>query len=86
MSQQNWDDLERRYKQQIIEGNVLASVWTDEDVQGRADEMEIELSKEQIQDVLSLLDSKHDASVGINWDTIDYWVGHVGGEHLDSPS
>ena len=40
------------------------------------------LDDDECREVLRLLESKHDASLGINWDTIEYWADHVLDERL----
>ena len=54
--------------------------WCAEDVQGRADEMGVQITKEQIGEVLYLIVDKHDASLGITWDTIDFYISEVTSE------
>ena len=49
----------------------IAAVWTVDDVLGRADEIEYELTKEQAISVLEDTLEYHDSSYGINWDIID---------------
>jgi hypothetical protein len=55
---------------------IVDMYWCGEDVRHQADELGIELTDEQVADVISLLSSKHDANIGINWETISYWI-HV---------
>jgi hypothetical protein len=62
------------YLDDIGKGNVIASIWMIEDVQGRAEESGYFLTDDECRDVLSYLNNKHDACIGINWDVIDYWV------------
>jgi len=38
------------------------------------------LTKDEAREVLSLMDNKHDACIGISWDTIDCWIDYVVGE------
>ena len=58
--------------------NIL---WTNEDVQGCAKDWDDEkpdiLTDEQCGRVLDSLDNNHDASIGINWDTIDYYIKEI---------
>jgi len=64
------NDMEKDEK-----GNVVSikTTWTADDVRSQDDT----LTDEQVSDVLRLLVSEHDATVGINWDTIQYWINHV---------
>lgn len=52
-------------------------IWCDADVLERADELEITLSKEEVSNVLFILKKKHDATLGLSWDTIDYAIGII---------
>lgn len=62
----------------------IAIVWSIDDVKGldsdREDENEAPLTDDEAKRVLSLLKSEHDASIGINWDTIQEWIDYVKGE------
>ena len=60
----------------------IASGWHIDDVLGQAEDDEVTITKEQAQTVLYYLINKHDASIGINWDTISYWIGYVVEENL----
>lgn len=50
----------------------IAVSWSVDDVIGRAEDRDIKLTEDQALDILSLLESKHDCNIGINWDVIDY--------------
>jgi len=76
MSLEDWERIER-YKQKIIDGETIMSVWSLEDVQSQMEDDGLLLSINQQKEVLSLVESEHDASVGINWDTISYWISEV---------
>lgn len=73
MSLRDWEHL-KNYKDAIIDGTAIALVWQADDVEMRAEERDIELTPEQVGDILHLLDHKHDASLGVSWDTIDYYI------------
>ena len=51
--------------------------WSIEDVLCRATDMEKKVSRKQASEILELLESEHDANIGINWDNIDYWTDYV---------
>lgn len=36
-----------------------------------------DLTDEEAREVLFSIENKHDATVGINWDVIDYWIAEV---------
>jgi hypothetical protein len=45
-----------------------------DDVLERAGEMGLPCSREQAADILDKMDNKQDCTLGITWDTIDYWL------------
>jgi hypothetical protein len=53
--------------------------WTSEDVIYRAKDDGIELTHEQVSDVLDMMVNDHDANVGINWDFISHCISEVTG-------
>ena len=66
--------LQRNYK----EDDVLAvAIWGAENVRCRASDDGIGLTDEQVEDVLSYVDNKQDANLGITWDTLDFWIERV---------
>jgi hypothetical protein len=56
---------------------VAVSVWDEDDIRYMADEIDEELTKEEIDQALNYLHSSHSASVGITWDSIEYAIRHV---------
>lgn len=59
---------------------VLRENWREEDVQGQAGEMGIELDDEEVLEVLNLMVRTFDATIGINWDVIASAIEIVKGE------
>lgn len=56
----------------------MSIVWTDDDVRCQANNDGIfDLTDKDVSDVLRLLDTEHDANVGITWDTISMWIIEV---------
>lgn len=55
--------------------NQIASAWSVEDVQ----EIRPDLTDEQAWQVLQRVERKHDASIGINWDTLEWYAGEMFG-------
>jgi hypothetical protein len=53
---------------------TIKIIWSTEDVLMQADLMNIELTEEQADDILSNVERYHDANVGINWDVIDFHI------------
>ena len=71
------DQLERSLDK-IGDGLAIAIVWSAEDVQTIAEEnYDTTLSEVEIKTVLYNLRRRFDAEIGINWDTIDFWVSEV---------
>lgn len=54
--------------------HVAVAIWSEEDVLGRAKELKVECSREQAREIIDEIDRKQDCSLGISWDTIDYFV------------
>lgn len=52
----------------------IADVWTIEDVRSVGEDEDTPLTDEEAGEVLRLLLDNHDASVGINWDSIRYTI------------
>lgn len=57
--------------------NSISITWTAEDVEYQAKNMDIVLSDEEVSEVLSLMESEYDATVGINWDIIGWHIDYV---------
>jgi len=51
--------------------------WSTVDVLAKAEEMDVSLTEEQADEVLDMVERKHDASIGINWDVIEYWINEI---------
>ena len=51
----------------------IAIIWSLEDVQ----EIRPDLSDDECMEVLGFAEKKHDASIGINWDTLEIWADYL---------
>ena len=60
--------------------HVAITIWCEDDVLEYAQENEIRLTRKQARKVIDRIDSKQDSSMGINWDTIDYYIDEVSRE------
>jgi hypothetical protein len=52
-------------------------IWNAEDVRAVAKDhydVAINLTDEEIDRILQAMQDNHDATIGINWDTIEYWI------------
>ena len=53
---------------------TISIKWSTEDVLFKAEEMGIELTEDQADAILDNIEHYHDASVGINWDVIEFHI------------
>lgn len=59
------------------ENEGIASIkWSYEDIIERAHDNDFFLTTEQAKEVLKTVIHEHDASIGINWEVIDYWINY----------
>lgn len=56
---------------------ICCPIWQVEDVLCQAENRGVKLTKNEVHAVLSLMESEHDATIGINWDVIDCWIDRV---------
>lgn len=49
---------------------ICCPIWQASDVKQKASEMGVELTDGQIASVLDAMDKYHDASIGVNWETV----------------
>jgi hypothetical protein len=63
------------------ERKEIANVWMIEDVLS----IRPDLTEEQAWEVLQVAESRHDATIGINWDVLDYHAQSLFGEAPDDP-
>jgi hypothetical protein len=64
----------------MIKGKLLTEisiVWCADDVRHVAEQKNITLTDEQVSDVLYLMQDRHDATIGMSWDIIDYLIDDV---------
>jgi hypothetical protein len=74
MSKSDWKNI-AEYRQQIIDGEAIAIVWTVEDVEYLANLRSC--TTHQAKEVLKRAFDKHDAEIGINWDVLDAILDEV---------
>lgn len=53
---------------------TISIKWSTQDVLWQADNLDIELTEEQADDILYNLEEGHDANIGINWDVISFYI------------
>lgn len=56
---------------------VAYDLWQTDDVFQRAKERDIEISKEEAEAIIEQMDGAKDASLGLTWDTIDYYLDEL---------
>jgi len=63
-----------------VSKDEISVSWCTQDVLEQAKSRGIDLSIAEARDVLSVMEAKHDCSMGLNWDVMDYWIDEVVGE------
>jgi len=74
------DCLDLIRNQAVDRADYAVDVWSIEDVIDRARESReppLRVTKKQARAIIQALDRKKDATIGINWDTLDYWTDMV---------
>jgi uncharacterized protein YpuA (DUF1002 family) len=62
----------------MVRGNpVIQDQWDADDIMSVAENMDIELTEDQIREVMELIVKSHDANIGINWDVIGSAIDYV---------
>lgn len=51
--------------------------WQVADIWAKAEDMGVELTDDDVNDVKTLIEENFDASIGVNWDTIEYGIEMV---------
>lgn len=54
--------------------HVAVAIWSVEDVKTQAESRNLKIDDEQAEAIIERIDAKHDASIGISWDTIDCYL------------
>tara|TARA_B100002019_G_C21134718_1_gene530122 strand:+ start:223 stop:564 length:342 start_codon:yes stop_codon:yes gene_type:complete len=68
-----WEEIKELEKKLAHYEDNCTVVWMPEDVLSLDDT----LTKEQVSWVLERMEHKHDASLGISWDTVEFWIDEV---------
>lgn len=66
----------RNKRDQCIEIKIS---WHIDDVLWRAKDQGVKITRKEASQVLELMLRKHDANMGISWETIDFWIDEVKG-------
>ena len=54
--------------------HICCDIWCEEDIEMQAQDNGYDLTKQEVRDVLGFIHDQHDATIGINWDTISYAI------------
>jgi len=82
MSKETWEHI-KSLKEEFINGDAIAIIWTTEDVFTESENIDTKISEKEAQEILGILDRKHDASIGISWDTISCHIDEIIHDNLD---
>lgn len=61
----------------FLEPGQACIVWSVEDFEHRANERDGEYDESKFENALEQMIHKHDATLGISWDTIDFWLDEL---------
>ena len=56
---------------------ACAIIWQPADIMSRACDNQLDISENDAIQILNVMESKKDASIGITWETIDYLVDEL---------
>ena len=64
------------YQHGFNDTNSIALIWCVDDIKHMTKEMEIpiKLTDDQCMEILWEIDRRHDATIGITWDTLEYAI------------
>ena len=68
---------QRNIEAELLRRGTIIIGWSKEDVIAQAEADDVELTKDEITDVLSMMSYRHDATIGVNWDVISYHISRV---------
>ena len=71
-----WEHIEK-YKEQIIAGEAIVSIWVIDDVKHMAEQMGKTLTHDQQIEALGDVEHNFDASHGISWDSLEYAIDQI---------
>lgn len=56
---------------------IINVIWLGDDVRQHAEDLGIEITDEQVTQVIKWLERKFDSDSGINWDTIEFAINEI---------
>lgn len=75
--------IERLQKYYDPDAIICAPIWEREDVMSAAEEIDIEITEQQADNILFAMQEGHDATVGISWDVIKIYLYDVEQEETE---
>jgi len=63
--------------------HICLIIWSVEDVEERARETNIKITRAEAEEILDKMENNHDATIGVNWDTIGAYLYDLNSERLE---
>lgn len=67
----------QKAKQVLKDAGYIGVYWCDDDIREAAKNMGIELTDDQVNDIIGYIERKHDANIGINWESIEVFIDMI---------
>lgn len=83
-AQDIFNDLNDKWEDIIMLSEVKTPSATVRWYKSDIESLGYQCTHEQAEEILELAESKHDASIGINWDVLQEWCEYVGLEKVDN--
>lgn len=77
----SWDHV-KGYEKELKAGDVIAIIWSIEDVIYCGEELGVMITDEEARDLLSIIQHRHDAEIGVSWVVIET---HIEMSDIDYP-
>ena len=86
--EKSWSNAKYSYtgisKPQILDvrnGGSIALFWSSVDVIETAKNSGFKLTEDQAKDILQIVDKRHDANIGVDWEVLDTHIAMYAGDH-----
>jgi hypothetical protein len=63
--------------------HICLIIWCVEDVIHRAEERGLQVTKQQTEEIIDEMEHRHDATIGVSWDTIDTYLNDIEREQME---
>jgi uncharacterized protein CbrC (UPF0167 family) len=63
--------------EELLGRGFALSIWSVEDVFSRCEDRDLMITEKEASNILSIMQSKHDANIGFNWDVLDIFIDEV---------